>query len=238
MTFDAKATRAVNVRELNSRGFKVAPGLPLSDARPILRPTAEIAGRLAAMNLLFLYVGGPENRWPATCLLKYAEQNNLRSQMTEGERATLSMPREDAAAEFLDSNGWRTENAISLAWVLGQGDAPSVDGEMLDWPAIKKIVLTPDPLDPDAYPRWLSGLRPRAVAEVAALEDLFYCAHNAVRSAQIELMEAGGRPSERYSTVPAGLDPIAGGGVIHERRHALTWVLSPGVSWEETDLST
>jgi hypothetical protein len=26
--------------------------------------------------------------------------------------------------------------------------------------------------------------------------------------------------------------------VVHERRHALTWALSPGTPWDETDLST
>ena len=59
------------------------------------------------------------------------------------------------------------------------------------------------------------------------MEDLFYCAHNAVRSAQ-----NGGE------TVPSGYDPVEEGGGVHERRHALTWCLSPGVKWDETDLST
>jgi hypothetical protein len=50
-------------------------------------------------------------------------------------------------------------------------------------------------------------------------------------------MEARGRPV-RFITVPADFDPIANGGVIHERRHALTWALAPGVSWDDIDLST
>jgi hypothetical protein len=48
--------------------------------------------------------------------------------------------------------------------------------------------------------------------------------HNAVRSAQLG-----------EDTVPEGFHPIANGGVIHERRHALTWAISPGVSWEKTE---
>lgn len=28
------------------------------------------------------------------------------------------------------------------------------------------------------------------------------------------------------------------GGAIHERRHALTWAISDGVSWDDTDLTT
>jgi hypothetical protein len=34
------------------------------------------------------------------------------------------------------------------------------------------------------------------------------------------------------------LRPVGEGGAVHERRHALTWCLSPGVSWSDTDLST
>ena len=60
------------------------------------------------------------------------------------------------------------------------------------------------------------------------MEDLFYCAHNAVRTAQM-----GGK-----AAVPEGFHPVRDGGAIHERRHSLTWALSPGVEWEETDLST
>ena len=32
--------------------------------------------------------------------------------------------------------------------------------------------------------------------------------------------------------------PWLGTGVIHERRHALTWATSPRVKWDDTDLST
>ena len=67
----------------------------------------------------------------------------------------------------------------------------------------------------------------RDPVEVHNLEDLFYCAHNAVRSAQ-----------QGSETAPPEFDPIVNGGCIHERRHALTWVLSPGVEWDDTDLST
>jgi hypothetical protein len=71
------------------------------------------------------------------------------------------------------------------------------------------------------------GKLAREPNEVLDLEDLFYCAHNAGRSAQL-----GGK------TVPKGFHPIAGTGVIHERRHALTWATSPRVKWDDTDLST
>ncbi len=68
----------------------------------------------------------------------------------------------------------------------------------------------------------------RPLREVAQLEDIFYCAHNAVRSAQLGRIEA----------VPNGFHPVTNGGVVHEKRHSLTWIFSPNVKWNDTDLST
>lgn len=72
-----------------------------------------------------------------------------------------------------------------------------------------------------------SKIQPRDANEVHQLEDLFYCAHNAVRSAQLG-----------SDTVPPDFHPVYDGGCIHERRHSLTWALSPDIDWKETDLST
>jgi hypothetical protein len=68
---------------------------------------------------------------------------------------------------------------------------------------------------------------PRRPDEVERLEDRFSGCHNAVRSARL-----GG------STVPRGFDPVVHGRAIQERRHALSWCLSPGTSWDDTDLAT
>ena len=77
-------------------------------------------------------------------------------------------------------------------------------------------------------PKAASSHHNKICADIIALEDLFYCAHNAVRSAQTG--EAG--------TVPSGFHPVNNGGVVHERRHGLTWLISAGVAWDDTDLST
>lgn len=74
---------------------------------------------------------------------------------------------------------------------------------------------------------WIAQKETVSEEKLMEKEDLFYCLHNAVRSAQL-----GGE------TVPDGFHPVGNGGVIHERRHSLTWMLSKGVDWEETDLST
>ena len=74
---------------------------------------------------------------------------------------------------------------------------------------------------------WTTSKKTIATESIIKMEDLFYCVHNAVRSAQL------GR-----RTVPSNFDPIGNGGVIHERRHSLTWMLSKGIEWDDTDLST
>jgi hypothetical protein len=116
---------------------------------------------------------------------------------------------------------------FSLAWILGFDLPPSVDGEMFDGEPLHRMICDfIGDIDHD-FDNWLRKQTPRSEREVVEMEDLFYCAHNAARSAQL-----GGK------TVPSTFHPIANGGVVHERRHALTWALSPGVAWDETDLST
>lgn len=58
-------------------------------------------------------------------------------------------------------------------------------------------------------------------------EDLFYCLYHAVKSAQLG-----------HDMVPTGFHPLGNGGVIQERRHSLTWMLSKETDWDATDLST
>ena len=105
----------------------------------------------------------------------------------------------------------------ALAWVLGYEHTLPLRG-MLEGDLARDLVFQFCPK---------TNKKARGLAEILAQEDLFYCAHNAVRSAQL-----GGQ------TVPPGYDPLLDGRAVQERRHGLTWCLSPGVKWEDTDLST
>jgi hypothetical protein len=146
--------------------------------------------------------------------------------MAPEELAIWRSPRA-AARSHQGAIGWRLENMWPLAWALGFEPAPTVDGAMIG----DEITA---PLFRDFMPKMADGLAalvarasPRSFAEVEALEDLFYCAHNAARSIQLGQLPA-----------PAGWHPKASGGVIHERRHALTWCVSSGETWDDVDLST
>jgi hypothetical protein len=75
---------------------------------------------------------------------------------------------------------------------------------------------------------WLSEQEALEEETVVVMEDLFYCVHNAARSAMLG----------DGSCVPEDFHPVHSGRVIQIRRQALTWALSPGVAWDDTDLST
>lgn len=229
--------RSTSLLALNDAGFRCATSLPLSDSNAELRPASEIAARFAALRALFLYVAAPESRFPESTL-RPAMSGLLKSHFTPKELAIISMPRDEAFRRHDNMIGWKTENMVALAWVLNQQPQLSFDFSMLTHEMmahlLTQIIPTESPLD-----SWIENASTRSRDEVLQMEDTFYCFHNAARCAQFPA-----KPSWRHifsqqpSPVPAGFNPSANGGVIHERRHALTWSLSPGTAWDDTDLST
>lgn len=215
--------RAASCDELERLGFAGAYWLPQQpDTR--LRPAEEIATRLMAFQAVFVWVARPEV--PDVEVRRYAEQNQLLGELTGEDLATFEMPRRRANAERADTVGWRLENMWPLAWALGFESRPALEHGMIDsrmQAALEAFLPRPSRRRAD----WLEGAAVRSEEEIVRLEDLYYCAHHAVRSAQM------GR-----ATVPPTFHPIFDGGVVHERRHALTWLLAPGTSWDDTDLST
>lgn len=221
--------RKRSAERLAAAGFQYAHSLPIrSEDEITLRPSSDIAGRFAALLGLCLYVSAPENVFPAAKLGAITDRLKSRAHLTGEEGAVLDLPRAEANAAHAQNIGWRMENMVSLAWVLGHPLEPAIDGAMISGKPLKTIVTGVMPLDVEGAAAWAAAAHARPAREVAAMEDLFYCCHNAVRSAQIGAKGA----------VPVGFHPVMNGGVIHERRHALTWCLSPDVSWSETDLST
>lgn len=220
--------REKNLRLLHSMGFKVAPSLPVqrSEGPVTLRPPVEIASRLLAIGSLFLWVADWGDDLTTPQLENYIASHQLRGFLAEDELLILALDREAVHDEAYSYNiGWRLENRWPLAWILGFEPAPSLQG-MIGHDTITELLefLAIPNESPEAL---LQRSLLRSVSDVDELEDLFYCTHNAVRSAQL-----GGK------TVPSGFHPILDGGCVHERRHALTWALSPDIAWDDTDLST
>jgi Domain of unknown function (DUF4272) len=204
-------------------GFKPSNSLP-TEWEKALRPSIEIAGRLAAIKALVLWLMAPEDDLPSERLLSFIDRNELERFMTDEEKEILSASRDDEA--FRAIIGWKFENAWALAWYFGYLE-PEITGEMMTGEQMQDILFEHAcPLD-ENIADWVKNQVPISLESLTEKEDLFYCLHNAVRSAQL------GR-----NTVPSGFDPIGNGGVIHERRHALTWMLSNGIAWDDTELAT
>jgi hypothetical protein len=215
--------RLDNISICLSSGFKPATSLPTEFERK-LRPKIEIAKRLNAIKAIVLWLMVPEQELSNERILNFVVNNGLNSFLADDEKEILNSSRNDE--ELRNNIGWKFENAWTLAWYFGY-NAPDITGQMMTGEQMQEILINfTCPLD-GKIEDWLLTQEIASEEDLKKKEDLFYCLHNAVRSAQL-----GGQ------TVPPTFDPIGNGGVIHERRHSLTWMLSSGIDWDETDLST
>ncbi|NME67997.1 DUF4272 domain-containing protein [Flammeovirga aprica] len=215
--------RLGNIAVCLGAGYKPSPSLPTELERQ-MRPSLEIAKRLNAIKALVLWLMVPEENLGSDEILSFIDRNGLKEFMIEQERNILSLARDDEQTRYLI--GWKFENAWSLAWYFGYNE-PEITGQMMSGEQMQEILRDFSCPLKDNVEDWIKNTPTLSEEQLMQREDLFYCLHNAVRSAQLG-----------HQTVPEGFDPIGNGGVIHERRHSLTWMLSKGVSWEETDLST
>jgi Domain of unknown function (DUF4272) len=223
----AQELRAKVFEELAVLGFRPAGSLPLPDMGVSLRPAEEIAARLMALDALFTWVAFPEENVDSGRIVDYVNRNRLREWLTDDEVEILDLPRGEAHESHVDNIGWRLENMWALAWVLGFEPEPNLDASQVGDDVTGPMFYTFLPGLGRTVADLLAKTTPRNLDEVIAMEYRFYCAHNAVRSAQL------GRP-----TVPEGFHPVVHGGSVHERRHSLSWCIAPGETWDDTDLST
>jgi hypothetical protein len=217
------AARLETITICLENGFRPSTSLPTEFDKEI-RPALEIAQRLHAIKALVLWLMVPEEDLSDEKILNYVAQNQLEQLMTEDEKIILSLPRGDEDARNMI--GWKFENAWPLAWYFGYQE-PSILGNMMTGEQMQDILMNYTCRLDENLEEWVQSKATISEELLIKKEDLFYCLHNAVRSAQLG-----------SDTVPKNFDPIGNGGVIHERRHALTWMLSKGIDWDETDLST
>ncbi len=225
MTSEALQTKVF--ADLNALGFTPAKSLPLPDLEAKLRPVGEIAGRLMALDALVTWVVFTEEDASTERVEQYIERNELWGWLTEEETEIIETPRAEANAAHSGTIGWKLENMWALAWVLGFDLEPDLEAAQIPDKVTRHMIYDFLPGLGATVEQLVAKSTPRTTSEVIAMGYRFYAAHNAVRSAQL-----GG------DTVPAGFHPIMHGGAVHERRHSLSWCLTPGVDWDDTDLST
>ena len=196
------ATREKNLRLLEHAGFRVADSLPLWSPAE-LRPAEEILGRLLALKALWLWVDRhPPGESDAT-VRELIDDGGLRRHLTPEETEILDLSREDA----LDEHGerWVGRTRPAGRW-RGSSDSPmpAVDVGQVSGSFGRRLMLQWLPNDAAEARAFRKTCIRRDPGEVQAVHDLFYCAHNAVRSAQT------GR-----DTVPESFDPLMDGGCSH-----------------------
>lgn len=221
-----EVVRNKNLSKLSEYGFIVSPSLPVSDSYE-LRSYEEIASRLYAMDALVCWVVFNEEQTSSERIESYITKNSLKDFLTSDELEIISLGRNEANEQYADTIGWRLENMWALSWVLGFDIEPNVNVGQLPDEVTRAMIYDFLPGLNSIVNDLLVANKARTAEQVIELEDLYYCTHNAVRSAQI-----GG------DTVPENYHPVIDGGAVHERRHSLTWCLSPNVDWDNTDLST
>lgn len=223
----AEELRAQVFADLEALGFRPARSLPLPDVGVQVRPPGEIAARLMALDAVYTWVSYPEADVASERIEGYIDRNGLLGWLTEAEAGIVSLSRDEACESHINTIGWKLEDMWPLAWALGFDPEPALEASQIEPDVTRPLIYEFLPGLERTVADLLAKAAPRTPEEVIALAYRFYCAHNAVRSAQL-----GGK------TVPDGFHPVVHGGAIHERRHALSWCISPGVSWEDADLST
>lgn len=208
------AVRSANLARLRSLGFAPVAWMPLREHRAIVRPNDEIAARAVALAALAMWI--TDDRAPSAEILAHVSRGGLRDALDADERALFDAPRSSAA---IDDPIW---DAVGmLGWIVGLDHEPAADGAAMP-DAARVDVVRWLYRGGDVHPSTLAP-RTRSADEIVPLEDLFTCAHQASRLAQLGFTQGPRRAHHER---------------IEVRRHALTWALSPSVAWQEVDLSS
>ena len=215
----ANKMRKIHLQKLADIGLIAADWMPTANQRlqNKLRPKAEIIKKLMATYITSAWVCAPPEIVSNDEIKNYLVTNQLKKNSFSDKETGWMQTKRAEASQFSGEAGWLLENIWSLAWLLG---APGLPTPNIGSGQTSHEVMGPIRDDflaglEKTFDQLMSETRQRRLASVIALEDLMYCAHNAVRTID-----------------------IPHGGLIHERRQPLTWVLSPGVRWDDTDMST
>lgn len=226
------AVRSANIARLRAMGFSPVGWLPLREHRAIVRPNEEIARRAVALAAMAMWITSSETDAPSAEILAHVARGGLRgalngdldrSGLDPDEAALLDAPRASAAK---DDPVW--DAVAMLGWALGLEYEPTADGAPLEEHArdeARRWLYRGG----DVHPSMLTA-RVRSADEIVPLEDLFACAHQSSRLVQLGFAPPDGEPMR----APRRADHLR----IEVRRHALTWILSPGVAWQEVDLGS
>ena len=216
---------------LAKEGFTAAKGLPTMKRRAgignTLRPVEEIIDRLLCNYVVLAWVALPEEETSTKALQRLIRDNELGEKLTAKEKKILRTKRQSPSKATVDAVAQKTENLWTLAWILGFDLTPEINQEPISQEFITKLFHFLAPLR-KGKEEFLENVHLRSFEEVAQLEDIFYSAHSAFTSAQQGTKDA----------IPQHFHTRQHNKIILAKRHALTWSLSPGITWNQTSLKT
>lgn len=191
----------------------------------VLRPLQEIANRTLAIQCVCLFVGDFDDDASESDIRACLAANGVEECLVQEESSMLSFSRPDAQESFSMYAGWFAERLLPLAWIMGLEADLAPDGSPISDECFGELCrFLGSPSSSSTLGDWLQRYsEPRAIEEIAAMEDLYYHAQVAVQCAR------GGE----LNAVPANFDPVFNGGVVLERWHSLLWALTPRMSWSQ-----
>jgi hypothetical protein len=206
---EVAAIRAESIRKLSGAGVRVNPTLPPLETSLKARSSSAVIDRALALHAVVAASYG----FPRDQATTWIEREGVSGSLTDLEREQLS-----SGGNGIVGFRRRVEALAALAWTVSV--VPACDPfQKLPSSLVAKF---PDLLRDEAASGFVSASHLRGVADLVAALDLMYCAHWALRQAEL----SGKRLTK--------LQPLA---VVEERRRALEWVLS-AEDWDELALDT
>lgn len=201
--------RTESIRKLSGVGVLINPALPMLDSQLVPRDVGAVIGRALALHSVVAASYG----FPREEAVKWATREGLWGYLTAPEQDCLQTEG-DGIVGFRH----RVEALAALGWALSI--TPACDPfQKLPSSVVSKF---PDLLRDEDARRFRSAAHLRDRADVIAALDLLYCAHWALRQAELTWKR------------PPKLRPLD---VVAERRRGLEWVLTME-DWEDVSLDT
>lgn len=227
---DRRNVRRANMVSLAKVGLAPAEWLPLREHRCVIRPTSEIVDRLMAVGALHGFIADDESEETAALLASHIDRSDLSHALTPAELAALRLPRAEARSELGLEAPILLDFAWPLAWALGFSVEPDAKGRPLDASDRKSLLWFCQRGFDSTRDVVTEGAKLRPLQDIVAVEDLFFCAENAVTMRELTALA-------RRAGSDGALDPetMRRADAIRARRHALTFLVSPGVSWDDVE---
>lgn len=210
---DTKWLRERSMEQVQALGYSFNPNLPLLDSVRVTRSSDDVINRILVLHACVACSYG----FPKPKALDWLGQEGLIEQMTPQESEFLHGKAENKRIAFQ----WRVEAVWALTWAAGyhlELDFSRTCSESL-------VNILPDLKTNASSESFRHRCKLRTADEIAAMVDLAYCLHWAIREAKL-------RGSGQQAKAKKVQDQV-----IEERRYGLEWLICDE-AWDNVSLDT